>query len=141
LTQEVRNPRAGQFTLKVWVCGRGASAEAYRDGFLNHFSCRLVIFGYADNRKDPARVTEFASLRFQPPYADGRAGGYEAFELNTILRSQDGGAFQLSRGVGLAIVVEKTTHGELAWTAPAFVCVDDVELRYVPRPRNDDVQV
>jgi hypothetical protein len=39
--QEVRNPRAGKYTLAVHASG-GASAEVYRHWFLQHFTCRLV---------------------------------------------------------------------------------------------------
>ena len=46
----------------------------------------------------------------------------------------------------VAIVVEKTSPGVLdlgaLGNAPqAFIRIDDVELAFVPRPRNDDVQV
>ncbi len=145
LAQEVRNPRAGQFTLSVHACGRGSSAEHYRDGFLKHFTCRLVIFGYTDNQKSPLQVREFATGAFQPPFADGDSRNYEKFDLSVILRSQDGGAYQLSRGVGVALVVEKTSPGVLDVPGNgkhgAWVCIDDVELAFNPRPRNDDVQV
>jgi hypothetical protein len=44
-------------------------------------------------------------------------------------------------GVGVAVIVEKKTPGEMAIPAGAraFVCIDDVEARFVARPRNDDV--
>jgi hypothetical protein len=91
-------------------------------------------------------VREFGSVDFQPPYADARTGKYARFELRTVLRSQDGGAFQLSKGVGVAVVVEKTSDQEIALagadTRPqGFIRIDDVELTFVPRPRNDDVTV
>jgi len=63
-----------------------------------------------------------------------------------VLRSQDAGAFELSRGVGVAIIVEKTTPGDLrlgpdGGPHQAFVRIDDVALAFTARPRNDDVQV
>ena len=42
-------------------------------------------------------------------------------------------------------LVEKTSPGELDWSAfaqaAAFVRIDDAELRFNPRQRNEDVQV
>jgi hypothetical protein len=144
LTQEVRNPRAGQYTFAVRACG-GASADAFRDAFLKHFTCQLLVFGYADAAKDPLRPKMFASKPFVPAFADGKTGQYETIELAVTLKSQDDGAFQLSKGVGVAVVVEKTSPGELDWSAfgpaAAFVRIDDAELRFNPRQRNEDVQV
>jgi hypothetical protein len=142
LAQEVRNPRAGKYMFSVHACG-GGSAVAYRDLFLKHFTCRLVIYGYTEVTKDATRVQEFASVPFAPPFADGKEGKYQKFELTTVLRSQDGGAMQTTRGVGVAVVVQKTSPGvlEVPAGAGAFVRVDEVELEFVARPRNDDVQV
>src|SRR5262249_14862644 len=108
LTQELRNPRAGKYTLSVHACG-GGTLEVYRDVFLKNFTCKLVVFGYNDLSKDPRAVREFASVAFQPPFADAKAGKYEKFELTAVLKSQDDGAFHLSKGVGVAILVEKTS--------------------------------
>jgi hypothetical protein len=146
LAQEVRAPMAGQYTFAVHACGGGSSAAYYRDVFLKHFTCRLVIFGYRDERKDPAQAREFAAVAFQPPFADARGGQYAKFDLTTVLRSQDNSAFQLSYGIGVAVAVEKTSPGVLDLAAEgdrpqAFVRIDDVELKFVARPRNDDVQV
>jgi hypothetical protein len=146
LTQEVRNPRAGQYAFAVQACGGATTAELFRDAFLKHFACRLLVFGYADVAKDPLRPNVFASQPFTPAFADAKAGRYEAVELTVTLKSQDDGAFQLSKGVGVAVVVEKASPGELDWSAfgpgaAAFVRIDEVDLRFNPRPRNDDVQV
>lgn len=142
LTQQVRGPQAGQYTFVVRASGSAATAEQYRDVFLKHFTCKLLIFGYTDERKDPLQVREFASLAIQPPFGER----FERFEVSATLRSQDGGAFQLSKGIGVAVLVEKTSPGELDLAtlgaqARAGVRIDDVELIFTPRPRNDDVQV
>jgi len=52
----------------------------------------------------------------------------------------------LDRGIGIAVVVEKTTPGlldvsMLGGGASAFLRVDDVAFQFIPRPRNEDVQV
>ena len=117
----------------------------YRSIFLKHFTCRLVIFGYKDLKKDPRNVREYASAVIRPPFADGRKGAYKQFEVAATLRSQDGGAMEIERGVGVAVIVEKTTPGEVDAAKafggkPAFIRIDDAALRFVPRPRNDDKQ-
>jgi len=146
LTQEVRNPRAGKYIFSIHASGGGTSAAYFREVFLKHFTCRLVIGGFLDGQKNPLKVREFASVPFRPRFAENGAKGYEKFSLSVTLRSQDDGAFELSRGVNVAIVVEKTTPGDVRLRpdgAPhqAFVRVDDVALEFIARPRNDDVQV
>ena len=79
--------------------------------FLRHFTCRLVLFGYTEPTKDPTKgMREFASVPLRPPLAD-TPGGYEKVVLIRKLRSQDNGASEIEKGVGLAMVVEKTTAG------------------------------
>ena len=145
LSQEVRNPRAGRFMFTVRACGAGASSEFYRDMFLKHFACRLVIFGFLDLKKDHRQQRQFATLDFQPPWAEPGSRRYETFQVVATLRSQDGGAMETSRGVGTAIVVEKITPGvlELAPTDDprAHVRIEGVELTFNPRPRDDSVTV
>jgi hypothetical protein len=146
LTQEVRNPRAGKYTFSIHASSGGSSAAYFRDVFLKHFTCRLVIYGFLDGQKSPLKVREFASVPFRPRFAENGGQGYEKFSLNAILRSQDDGAFELSRGVGVAVVVEKTTPGDLrlgpdGTPHQAFVRIDDVALEFTARRRNDDVQV
>jgi hypothetical protein len=140
LTQEVRNPRAGQYTFSVRACGGAASAEAFDELFLKRFTCRLEIFGYSSLGKSPLHVRVFASKSFIPSFADGKTGKYETVELPATLKSQDDGAFHLSRGVGVAIVVEATAAGDFD-AAGAFLRIDDVDLQFNPRQRNEDVQV
>jgi hypothetical protein len=145
LAQEVRNPRAGRYTFTVHASGGGSSAAYFREVFLKHFACRLTIFGFTGGVKNPRKVRVFASLKFRPRFA-ATAAGYEKFAVKATLRSQDGGAFELSRGVGVAVLVEKATPGELRLDAvsgphQAFLRVDDVSLDFVARPRDDDVQV
>src|SRR5262249_21226920 len=143
LTQEVRNPRAGAYNLSLHACG-GGSPEDYRNLLLKHFTCRLVLFGYRNLAKDPrSGMREYASVPLRPDFHDGKAGGYTRFELTRALRSQDGGAAEIEMGVGVAIVLAKTSPGDLVVKAGqrAFLRIDDVDIRFVPRPRNDEVQV
>jgi hypothetical protein len=146
LTQEVRAPRAGRYTFTVHARGLAATADQYRNLFQKHFTCRLVIFGYQDDKKEATRIREFASIVFQPPFRGGSTARPAVFRLNTVLKSQDDGAFHLSKGVGVAVVVEKATAGVLDLTglgsgAHGYLRIDRVALNFVARPRNDDVQV
>jgi hypothetical protein len=140
LTQEVRNPRAGKYVFTLHATGGGTAAALYRDVFAKHVTCRMVVFGYRDGAKDPRQPNIYAAREIAVPFAEVRYGMYE---LAVTLRSQDGGAFQLSRGIGVAVVLEKTTPGDLEWpaTGNAFVRIDDVDLRFIPRPRDDSVEV
>jgi hypothetical protein len=141
LTQEVRNPRAGTYTVAVHVAGC-CDAKAFAR-FLEHFRCRLVLFGYNDLSKDPAKERrEFASVEFKPPLAR-TATDYTEVSLTHRLRSQEAGASEIEMGIGIALVVEKATPGDFSISAGerVMVYIDDVEITFVPRPRNDDVTV
>jgi hypothetical protein len=139
LTQEVRNPRAGRFVLSIHACG-GGSPAAFRDLIAKHFTSRLSVFGYQDTSKDPLRPRVFATADFTPAFAD-KTGRFERFELTIILKSQDDGARHINRGVGVALTLEKTSAGVLEMADSAFVRIDDVNLEFIPRPRNDEVMV
>ena len=144
LSQEVRSPRAGKFTFSVEACGGGPSADFYRDVFSKNFACRLVIFGFVDLQKDHRQQRVFASYDFLPTWCEPGKPRYERYEVSAKLRSQDGGAMETSRGIGVAVIVEKTAPGELAVPAgspAAFVRLDDVELKFDARPRDDSVTV
>ena len=135
LTQEVRNPRAGRYVLTAQTSLAG-TPEGIAE-LLDAFSFRLVLFGYEDLKKDPRRVREFASLAFQP----ARDRVTASFSLTATLKSQDEGAFQLSKGVGIALIVEKGFTGTLELRTEAFLRVHSLDLTFDPRPRNDEVVV
>ncbi|REK13090.1 MAG: DUF1501 domain-containing protein [Planctomycetota bacterium] len=143
LSQEVRNPMAGTYRFAVHAAGGGSSAEAYRKWFLKHFACRLTIFAFMDLKKNHTEHERFASTEFRPAWSASGKPNYERFEVSVTLRSQDGGAIQTNRGVGVAVLVEKKTPGKLALPSGsgAFVRIDDVEFRFDARQRNDDVVI
>jgi hypothetical protein len=152
LTQEVRNPRAGRFTFSVHACGAGPSSDFYRDVFLKHFVCRLAIFGFLNLKKDHRQHRQFAAFDFQPAWCEAGQSRYDRFQVAATLRSQDAGAMETSRGIGVAVIVEKVTPRvpELPTGATgvppvlkpgAFIRIDDVELAFDPRPRDDNVTV
>ncbi|HUY93380.1 MAG TPA: DUF1501 domain-containing protein [Pirellulales bacterium] len=142
LTQELKSPRAGRYTFALQACGRASSAEYYRDVFLQNFACRLVIFGYVDLKKDPHQMRVYANVPFVPAYCEADEVRYQRFEALATLRSQDAGAAEIERGVGVSLFVEKTTPGNLPLTGEfAWFSFDDAELAFNPRPRDDSVQV
>jgi len=142
LTQEVRNPRAGTYTISLHACVGGTPDGIELLG--KHFRCRLTLFGYRDLAKNVLNGTrDYAETAIELAFDPSRPNAYREFTLTRALRSQDAGAAEIEMGVGLAIVLERTTAGELAIPVGArgFVQIDDVEVAFKPRPRNDDVKV
>jgi hypothetical protein len=142
LTQEVRNPRAGMYTIGVHACSGGAPADG--DFLRRNFRCRMVLFGYRNLAKDPlAGMREYVSVPIEPTDDKDRPNAWQRFALMRALRSQDAGASEIEMGVGLAIVLERTAQGDLAIPAGTrcWLQFDDVEITFSPRPRNDDVKV
>jgi len=142
LTQEVRNPRAGTYTVSMHASYGGASADV--ELLRRNFRSRMVLFGYQNLAKDPlGGMREYASVPIEPVDEKGPSSAWQRFTLTRALRSQDAGASEIEMGVGLAILLERTTAGDLAVPAGAraWLQFDDVEIRFAPRPRNDDVKV
>ena len=139
LSQEVRNPRAGKFTFSVHACGAGSTSEFYREMFLKHFVCRLVIFGFLDLKKDHRQQRLFASLDFQPTWSEAGQPKYDRFQVSATLRSQDGGAMETSRGIGVAVIVVKITAGTLELSAgpSGATGVRPFPHRFYPPPRGE----
>ncbi len=141
LVQEIRNPRAGTYTISMHAAGIGSEQDWAE--FQKHFRCRLVLFGYQELTKNALKGRrDFATVEFKPIRATA-ASDYQTVSLTQKLRSQESGASEIEMGVGLAILIERITAGDLTIPAGsrAMVCVDDVVVEFVPRPRNDDVKV
>ncbi|MCY2965607.1 MAG: hypothetical protein NT069_18575 [Planctomycetota bacterium] len=142
LTQELRNPRAGRFDVTVRVAA-GGDVRAFRELLAFHFTASLVLFGYRELTKNLlSGVRDFAKVRLDLDF-DDRLNEYREVTLSQRLRSQEDGANEIEMGVGLALILEKTSPGDLV-LAPeerAWLCVDDVAIEFTARPRNDDVRV
>ncbi|MGE5192758.1 MAG: DUF1501 domain-containing protein [Deltaproteobacteria bacterium] len=142
LTQEVRNPRAGTYAVSVHVRAGGAPADF--ELLRRNFRCRMVLFGYRDLAKNLlSGMREYASVPIEPAFEQEQASAWQRFTLDRALRSQDAGASEIEMGVGLAILLERTTPGDLPIPAGAraYLAIDDIEIAFTPRPRNDDVKV
>jgi hypothetical protein len=142
LTQEVRNPRAGTYAISLRACVGGTpdGIELLR----KNFRCRMLLFGYRDLAKNLlSGMRDYAETAIELAFEQGRPNAYREFTLTRALRSQDAGASEIEMGVGLAIILERATAGELAVPTGArgFLQVDDVEVSFTPRPRNDNVKV
>src|SRR5262249_10757978 len=101
-----------------------------------------VLFRFADAAKDPRHVEELASAPFQPAFGD--AGAARPFSVDRFLGSTQANVnFAIGNGLGVAMVVEKTSPGALqpAGSGPqrAFVRLHSVSLDFNPRPRDDSV--
>ncbi len=137
LAQEIRNARGGHYTFTVQAAGGGAARDLFEREFLAHFTCRLLLFRYNDVRKDPTHVTVLAAADFRPAF-----GASASFEVNRFLGStQPGANFPIGNGLGVAVVVEKTSPGTLTPAGQAYLRVHSVALEFNPRPRDDSVTV
>ncbi len=139
LTQEIRNARGGQFSLSIRAWGSGPSAEEFARHFLAHFTCRLVVFRFADAAKDPRHVQELAFAVFRPEFGD-RASA-KRFTVSRYLGSTKGGMnFAIGNGLGVAVVVERTSAGalEVSRQVQPSLCIEAVALTFSPQPRNEN---
>lgn len=144
LAQEIRSARGGQYTFRIQASGGGTSQDFFERIFLVHFTCRLLLFRYADIGKDPTRSTVLASADFRPNFGDGSTP--TAYLVDRFLGStRPGENFAVGNGLGVAVILEKTSPGELRLGAggpfQAFLRVHAVSLEFSPRARDDSVTV
>ena len=138
LVQEIHNPRPGRFTFSIHASGGAYDRpDYYADVWARNFTCRLVLFGYADIGKDPRRLVEFASQEFAPPFAGPYTADYRKYSVSAVLHSQTGGANQLARGIGVGVIVEKTSPGVLdvpsgGPRSQGLIRLDDAHLEFAP---------
>ncbi len=137
LAQEIRNARGGQYSFTVQASGGGESREAF-DRVFASLSCKLVLFRYANVNKDPAEAAILASADFRPTFGDTPT----AFEVSRFLGSTVPGAnFPIGNGLGVAVIVEKSTPGTLTVNSPVFLRLHSVDLTFNARPRDESVTV
>ncbi|MDA0835945.1 MAG: DUF1501 domain-containing protein [Planctomycetota bacterium] len=134
LVQDIQNPRPGQFTFSIHSSGGAYDRpDYYRDVWCQNFTCRLVLFGYANANHDIHQIVEYASTTFEPPFAGSLSADYRKYSVSARLESQNGGSNQLSHGIGVAVIVEKTSHGTLdvptgGPLSQGLIRLDDAEL-------------
>jgi hypothetical protein len=142
LAQEIRSARGGRYTFTVRASGGGTSAEEFEKVFLANFTCRLILFRYADTKKDPRAAQVLASADFRPAFGDAKSA--KPYTVERFLGStQSNVNFAIGNGLGVAVVIEKTSPGALAFidAGPhrAFVRIHSVSLEFNARPRDDSV--
>ncbi|HMC63833.1 MAG TPA: DUF1501 domain-containing protein, partial [Gemmataceae bacterium] len=136
LAQEIRSARSGHYTFTVQASGGGSPAESFEKEFLAHFTCRLVLFRFADVAKDPRRVQELASATFRPEFGSGDEP--KKFTLKRFLGSTLPNVnFPIGNGLGVAVVIEK--KDDVKVPESAFVRIHSVSLDFGPRPRDESV--
>ena len=79
-----------------------------------------------------------ASADFHPAFGDTRVN----FEVNRFLGSTSPGAnFPIGNGLGVAVVLEKTSPGTLSLPVQAFLRIHSCGVEFNPRQRDDSVTV
>ncbi|WP_169973377.1 DUF1501 domain-containing protein [Tautonia rosea] len=140
LAQEIRSARGGEYTFTVTASGSGDSPEQFDEEFLGRFSCRLVLFRFANSSKNPREVQELASIDFRPTFGEPRS-----FTLERYLGSTSGNVnFAIGQGLGVAVVVQNTTgqaiEGSNTQESPsAALRIHHVSLRFSARPRHENM--
>jgi hypothetical protein len=145
LAQEMRNPRAGRFTFTVDARVAGPNRAAC-EWFKKHFSCRLVIYRFADSSKNPLKRQEFGSLVIDPPPGEGKSTAYASFEYSRILDgTAPGQNFSIGKGLGVSIEIEKISDGAIEWSGqwPEAVglCIRSARLSFSSHTIDDKVVV
>jgi hypothetical protein len=145
LAQEVRSPFAGTFRATIEVAGTAVSRECW-EVFQKHFECKLRFFQYKSAAKTPLTRKDLASLLFKPALAEGKEPSFERFELKReFINNNPGQNFSFGLGLGVAVLLEKTTPGALELPAGqprgAAIRVASVRMDFLPKARNDKVTV
>lgn len=137
LAQEIRSARGGHYTFTVQATGGGTSREVFERVFVPNFTCRLVLFRYANVNKNPTEAQVLASAEFRPTFGAEPT----TFSVDRFLGSTTPGAnFPIGNGLGVAVVVEKSSTAPLP-QGQAFLRIHAVSLDFNPRPRDESVTV
>jgi hypothetical protein len=98
--------------------------------------CRLVLFRFASDAKDPTQAQELASEILRPAFDT-----IETVTLSRFLGStQPNVNFPIGNGLGVAVIVENATGSAIeAPAASAYLAVHGVELAFSPRPIDESV--
>jgi hypothetical protein len=144
LAQEIRSARGGHYTFTVRASGGGTNGDFFERVFLANLTCRLLLFRFANMRKDPREAQVLASADFRPAFSDGTTSA--TYAVDRFLGSTIPGAnFPIGNGLGVAVVIEKTSPAPLPLAGPgphrAFVRIHSVALAFNARPRDDSVTV
>ncbi|MAV38037.1 MAG: hypothetical protein CMJ59_21580, partial [Planctomycetaceae bacterium] len=101
LAQEIYNQRPGRYTFQVRIASAAGGLTA--DQWNRHFRTRIVIFRFTDLNRDVRQIADIAAtevtLAFDAEPAE--------WKVTRLLKDQQGGAGELHKGIGVAVIVEK----------------------------------
>jgi len=145
LAQEVRSPFAGTYSLRVRMRGEASSKQEFQERFQKHFTCRLQFFQFTSQSKNAAERKVLASVDTQPAFTSD-PGEFQEFEFTKeFVNPKPGSNFSFGLGMGVAVIVEKTSGAELqiaAGQSPlARIRIRDVALEFSGKERNEKVKV
>ena len=129
------------------ACGGGSSQAFFEEVFRKHFTCRLAFFQYLEKEKHATERKEFASIEFTPLFRDEKTKGLQEFQLVKRFENLNPGQnFSFGLGLGVAILIEKTSEGTLELAADgrpsqAMVRIEGVDLQFMGKEINPDVSV
>ena len=133
VAQQIRDPQAGRFTARAFVCGDGSSREDFDRLFANPFRCRLIFFRFNQPSKSARERTELASVEFVPSFRDDGSLIWQTIKLEAMLAPTPGGNFTFGLGVGVALLVERKSEGPLVTPSKseaAFVRLQSIEFEF-----------
>jgi hypothetical protein len=133
LAQQIRDPQAGRFVVTLAARGDGSLRSFYEDVFQKHFRCRLTLFQFTTSAKNPEQRRELASLEIRPAYRAESDSPFESFVLDQLLgNAQLGANFSFGLGIGVAVIVERTTEAalDLPAAAAAFLSVQKLDVKF-----------
>ena len=131
LAQEIYNQRPGNYAFTITVSGHGdrESVSLWR----RSFNSRLILFRFTDLNKTIDGIAELASTKFQVPFEAESV----RVRVSRMMKDQDGGAGELHKGIGVAVVVEHTSGKPLDLESAGVrqVCVrlQDAHVAFLPR--------
>lgn len=147
LAQEVRNPFAGTFQLSVNLRGEASTPEFFETIFGKHFAVKLQFFQFTTPTKSPLERKDLGTLTLTPKFTAPNATGpanYERHEFTKVFENPTpGGNFSFGLGLGVALLVEKTSPTPLLTAPGQYAClrIDDFQLEFIGKKRKDDVKV
>lgn len=144
LAQEVRSPFAGTYRLKVKLRAGGDSAESFTELFGAHFTCEIQFFEYTNAGKPATHRKVLGAEQVKPIFEPAQEA--DVFQLEkSFVNPKPGSNFSFGLGLGVAIVVRRTSKGELAVNGEefsgAYVVVEEVEVEFEGKERNAKVKV
>lgn len=145
IAQEVRSPFAGNYKLSVRLRREAPSFAEFEEMFARNFGCRLQFFQFADTNKSAAERKELAGLDFTlNQHSD--VDGYQTVSFEKeFVNPKPGANFSFGPGLGIALIVEKTSNHVIKFTSHNQVIVGlrllDFKLEFTGKPRDENVKV